>query len=409
MTSVKERFLKYIKIDTQSDMNSQDVPTTKKQFDLAKVLLEELQALGLKDASLDENCYVMATLPANTEKKLPVIGFIAHMDTSPEVSGANVKPQIIEKYDGKDLLLNKELDMHVTIKDFPELEKYVGQEMIFSDGTTLLGADDKAGIAMIMGALEKMINDPSIKHGTIKVGFTPDEEVGEGATHFDVKKFGADFAYTIDGGEVGELEYETFNAAEARITIHGKSVHPGSAKNKMVNAIHVATEFDDILPAQERPEYTSVYEGFYHLLSFEADIETAKMIYIIRDHSREIFEKRKGLMLKAAALINERYGAGTLEMEMKDQYYNMREKIEPVFHIIELAQAAFAELGITPITIPVRGGTDGSRLSYMGLPCPNLFTGGMFAHGRYECVPTFALEKGVDMIAKIAEMAVKRY
>lgn len=409
MTSVKERFLRYVKIDTQSDMNSQAVPTTKKQFDLAKVLVEELKELGLQDASLDENCYVMATLPANTDKKLPVIGFIAHMDTSPEVSGANVNPQIIEKYDGKDLLLNKELDMHVTLEEFPELKKYIGEEMIFSDGTTLLGADDKAGIAMIMAALEKLINDPSIKHGTIKVGFTPDEEVGEGATHFDVKKFGADFAYTIDGGEIGELEYETFNAAEARITIHGKSVHPGSAKNKMVNAIHVATEFDAILPVQERPEYTAVYEGFYHLLSFEGDIETCKMIYIIRDHSREIFEKRKALMKKAADLINDRYGAGTLEMEMKDQYYNMREKIEPVFHIIELAQAAFAELGIKPITIPVRGGTDGSRLSYMGLPCPNLFTGGMFAHGRYECIPTSALEKGAEMIAKIAEVAAKRY
>jgi tripeptide aminopeptidase len=409
MTSVKDRFLKYVKIDTRSDMDSEATPSTQIQFDLAKVLVEELKVLGLQDISLDKNCVVMATLPANTDKKLPVIGFIAHMDTSPEVSGTGVNPRIVESYDGKDLLLNKGLNLHLDPKVFPELVKYVGQELIVTDGNTLLGADDKAGIAMIMAALEILVKNPSIKHGTVKVAFTPDEEVGRGADNFDVKKFGAEFAYTLDGGEVGEIEFETFNAAEAKVTVHGKSVHPGYAKNKMVNCIHVAEEFDAFLPYQQRPEYTAVYEGFYHLHAIKGDIEVTEMTYIIRDHSRELFEKRKETMQLAADAMNTRYGAGTVEIKFKDQYYNMREKIEPVFHIVELARDAIEQCGIKPIIVPVRGGTDGSRLSFMGLPCPNIFTGGLFAHGRYECVPTPSLEKGVDVLLKLLELSLQRY
>lgn len=409
MTSVKERFLKYIKIDTQSDLMSETAPSTQKQFDLAKVLVEELNAMGLKDVSLDENCYIMATLPANTDKKLPVIGFIAHMDTSPEMSGTNVSPRIIEKYDGQDVLLNKELDLHLAPKVYPELAKYTGQELIVTDGNTLLGADDKAGIAIIMTAMERLIGDPSVKHGTIKVGFTPDEEVGRGADHFDVKKFGVDFAYTVDGGELGEMEYETFNAAEARVTVHGTNVHPGSAKDKMVNSIHIAHQFDAMLPAQERPEYTTGYEGFYHLMAIQGETEKTSMMYIVRDHNRAIFEKRKSVMQAAADLINKRYGTDTLELHLKDQYYNMREKLEEVFHVVDLAREAIEALGIEPIIMPVRGGTDGSRLSFMGLPCPNIFTGGLYPHGRFECLPTRSMEKAVDVVIKIVELSEKKY
>jgi tripeptide aminopeptidase len=409
MTSVKERFLKYVKIDTKSDLESEATPSTTVQFDLAKVLVDELKALGLQDVSLDEYCYVMATLPATTDKKLPVIGFIAHMDTSPEMSGTNVSPRIIENYDGKDVLLNKELDLHLDPKVYPELVKYAGQELIVTDGNTLLGADDKAGIAIIMTALEQLIANPALKHGTIKIGFTPDEEVGRGADHFDVKKFGADFAYTVDGGELGEMEYETFNAAEARVTVHGTNVHPGSAKDKMVNSIHIAHQFDAMLPPQERPEYTSGYEGFYHLMYIQGETEKTQMMYIVRDHNRAIFEKRKAVMQAAADLINKRYGAGTLELKLKDQYYNMREKLEEVFHVVDLAREAIEVLGITPIIMPVRGGTDGSRLSFMGLPCPNLFTGGLYPHGRFECLPTRSMERAVDVVLKIVELSEKKY
>jgi len=409
MTSVKERFLKYIKIDTKSDLASETTPSTKIQFDLAKVLVDELKALGLQDVSLDENCYIMATLPANTDKKLPVIGFIAHMDTSPEMSGTNVSPRIIENYDGKDVLLNKELNLHLDPKVYPELVKYAGQELIVTDGNTLLGADDKAGVAVIMTAIEQLIANPALKHGTIKIGFTPDEEVGRGADHFEVKKFGADFAYTVDGGELGEMEYETFNAAEARVTVHGTNVHPGSAKDKMVNAIHIAHQFDAMLPPQERPEYTSGYEGFYHLMYIQGQTEKTEMMYIVRDHNRDLFEKRKAVMQAAADLINKRYGAGTLDLKLKDQYYNMREKLEEVFHVVELAREAIEALGIKPIIMPVRGGTDGSRLSFMGLPCPNLFTGGLYPHGRFECLPTRSMERAVDVVVKIIELSEKKY
>jgi tripeptide aminopeptidase len=409
MPTVKERFLKYVKIDTRSDMESETTPTTQKQFDLAKILVAELKELGLQDISLDDKCYIMATLPANTDKKLPVIGLVAHMDTSPEMSGADVSPRIIEKYDGKDILLNKENNLVMSVETFPELKKYAGQEMIVTDGNTLLGADDKAGIAVIMTALEKLIATPAIKHGTVKIGFTPDEEVGKGADHFDVKKFGADFAYTVDGGELGEMEYETFNAAQAIVTIHGKSVHPGSAKDKMINSIHVAKELDAMLPASERPEYTTGYDGFYHLLQMNGETEKTIMHYIVRDHKREIFEKRKAHLLRCAELLNQRYGAGTVEVKLTDQYYNMREKIEPVYHIVELAKSALEELGIEPIIMPVRGGTDGSRFSFMGLPCPNLFTGGLYPHGRFECLPTRSLEKAVDVVIKILELSVKKY
>jgi tripeptide aminopeptidase len=408
MASAKERFLKYVKVDTQSAYDKEELPSTHKQFDLAKILVKELEELGLQGVSLDEHCYVMATLPANIDKKVPVIGFIAHMDTSPDASGAGVSPRIIEKYDGKEVLLNQKLNLRMNLKDFPELRKYIGQELIVTDGNTLLGADDKAGIAAIMAAVETLVKHPEMKHGTLKIGFTPDEEVGRGADGFDVKKFGADFAYTVDGGELGEMEYETFNAASTVVTCHGLSVHPGSAKNKMINAIHVAEEFDALLPAQERPEYTAGYEGFYHLMGISGDIETARMTYILRDHSRQIFEQRKANMQSAADFLNQRYGAGTVEVATKDQYYNLREKIEPVFQIVDLAREALEALGIKPIITPVRGGTDGSRLSYMGLPCPNLFTGGLFAHGRFECIPSESLEKASQAVLKIVELSTSK-
>jgi len=409
MASAKDRFLKYVTVDTQSAYDQEMLPSTKKQFDLANLLVKELQELGLKEISLDEQCYVMATLPTNIEKKLPVIGFIAHMDTSPDASGTSVNPRIIQSYDGNEILLNKALDLHMNTTDFPELKKYIGQELIVTDGNTLLGADDKAGVAAIMTALETLMDHPELKHGTIKVGFTPDEEVGHGADGFDVKKFAADFAYTVDGGELGELEYETFNAAAVSVTINGKGVHPGAAKDKMVNSIHVAQEFDAMFPMNERPEYTTGYEGFYHLMRFSGDIEKTTLSYIIRDHNRAIFEKRKALMLSAAEFLNERYGKGTVTVTAKDQYYNMREKLEPVFEIVELAKAAIEALGIKPIILPVRGGTDGSRLSFMGLPCPNLFAGGMFFHGRYEFIPSDSLEQSKNTILKIIELSTQKY
>lgn len=409
MASAKERFLKYISIDTQSGPNKGILPSTGKQFDLAKILVKELQDLGLQDVSLDEHCYVMATLPANLDKKLPAIGFIAHMDTSPDASGTNVHPRIIDNYDGEEILLNKETNLRMNTVDFPELKKYIGQELIVTDGNTLLGADDKAGIAAIMTAIETLVKHPEIKHGTLKIGFTPDEEVGHGADGFDVKKFGADFAYTVDGGELGEMEYETFNAAGALVTCNGKGVHPGAAKDKMINAIHVAEEFDAMLPENERPEHTTGYEGFYHIMHFQGDIEKATLAYIIRDHNREIFEKRKAMMTSIADFLNERYGAGTVTVKVEDNYYNMREKIEPVFEIVDLAREAIEALGLKPVITPVRGGTDGSRLSYMGLPCPNLFAGGMYFHGRYECLPTRSLEKAVDTLLKIVELSTQKF
>ena len=408
MISAKDRFLKYISIDTQSAMDQIEVPSTNNQFELAKVLVNELEELGLQDVTLDEHCYVMATLPANIAKKLPVIGFIAHMDTSPDISGAKVNPRILESYDGQEILLNKERNLRMNLHNFPELKKYIGQELIVTDGNTLLGADDKAGIAAIMTTGATLVLHPEIEHGTIKIGFTPDEEVGRGADFFDVKKFGADFAYTVDGGELGELEFETFNAAQAAVTFNGKNVHPGSAKDKMINSIHVAQEFDAMFPVNERPEYTTGYEGFYHLMHMSGDIEKTELVYIIRDHDRQIFEKRKALMQAAADYLNKRYGEGTVELAVKDQYYNMREKLEPVFNIVELAKEAIEAVGIKPIISPVRGGTDGSRLSFMGLPCPNLFAGGLYFHGRYECLPTRSLEKAVEVLLKIVELSAQK-
>lgn len=407
MPSVKDRFISYTKINTQSDMEYKSHPSTAVQFDLARKLEQELRELGMQDISLDEKCYLMATLPANTDRPIPVIGFIAHVDTSPEISGENVKPQVIKNYDGGDIVLNTELNIRMTPKEFPELSNYVGQELITTDGTTLLGADDKAGIAVIMSAMEYLITHPEIKHGKIRVAFTPDEEIGHGADYFDVRKFGAEFAYTLDGGELGELEYETFNAAEAHVTINGRSVHPGSAKNRMINALQVAMELNAMLPVNERPEYTEGREGFTHLVQFSGGIETAKMYYIIRDHDRNLMEKRKENLQDAAAYLNKRYGEGRIVVDIKDQYYNMREKIEPVFHIVETASQAMIELGIQPIIVPVRGGTDGSRLSFMGLPCPNLFTGGFNFHGKYETIPTRSMERSVDVVLKIIELVSK--
>lgn len=407
MTSVKDRFITYVKINTQSNPNSETCPSTPAQFDLARHLEKELLAMGLEDVSLDENCYVMATLPANTQKPIPVIGFIAHLDTSPDMSGMNVNPQIIEHFDGGEILLNRELDVRLTPADFPELQKYIGEELITTDGTTLLGADDKAGVAAIMSAMEYYVTHPEVTHGKIRIGFTPDEEIGRGADKFDVQKFGAEYAYTIDGGEIGELEYETFNAAQARVTIHGRNVHPGVAKHKMVNAVLLAMEFNAMLPVNERPEFTAGTDGFVHLMGINGTVEETKMVYIIRDHQRELVEKRKEYMRDAAELLNKRHGAGRVVVEIKDQYYNMREKIEPVYHIVESARQAIEELSIKPVIVPVRGGTDGSRLSFMGLPCPNIFTGGLYGHGRYECIPTRSLEKSVEVILKVIELTTR--
>ena len=408
MTTVKDRFLKYVKINTRSELEVDKCPSTAVQFDLARLLAEELKALGLEEVSLDENCYLMATLPANTDKKIPVIGFVAHVDTAPDANGEGVNPQIIPQYDGGDIVLNKEMNLVMTTEMFPALKKYKGQELITTDGTSLLGADDKAGVAAIMSAMEYLVKHPEIKHGKIRVGFTPDEEVGRGADHFDVQKFGAEFAYTVDGGEIGELEYETFNASQGYVTVKGRNVHPGDAKNKMLNSMLVAMEFNAMLPVNERPEFTEGREGFIHLMGIEGTVESTRMMYIIRDHDRKIFEHRKSVFLGAADYLNLQYGAGTVDAKAKDIYYNMREKIEPVFHIVELAMQAMRSLELEPIISPVRGGTDGSRLSYMGLPCPNLFTGGLYPHGRYEVLPTNSLEKASEVVVKIITLLAEK-
>lgn len=401
---VLEKFYKYISIDTQADPTSDTFPSTQKQFDLARVLVEELKELGLEDAHVDENCYVMATLPSNIDKEVPVIGFLAHVDTAPDMSGRDIKPNIVENYDGEDILINHEKQMYLKVEDFPELKKYVGQTLITTDGTTLLGADDKAGIAEIMTAIEYLTQNPQIKHGTIKIGFTPDEEIGKGVDHFDVKKFGARYAYTLDGGEVGELEFENFNAAYAKVMVQGRNVHPGMSKNKMINSMIVGSEFNDMLPIFDRPEFTEHYEGFFHLIKFDGTVEESTMQYIIRDHDRQKFEDRKKLIQQVGDFINQKYGEGTITIEMKDQYYNMREKVEPVYHIVEIAEKAMMELGIKPHIKPIRGGTDGSRLSYMGLPCPNIFAGGHNFHGKYEFIPLESMEKATRVILKIIEL-----
>lgn len=404
--NIVDRFFKYVKIDTQSDENNSQTPSTQKQFDLARVVEKEMIEMGLSDVSLDENCYLMATLPSNIDKEVPTIGFVAHFDTSPDMSGKDVNPRIVENYDGSDIVLNKELNIISSPKDFPELLKFVGDDLIVTDGTTLLGADDKAGVAEIMDAMQYLINNPQIKHGKIRIGFTPDEEIGRGADKFDVEKFGAEWAYTIDGSEIGELEYENFNAAVAKISIQGRNVHPGYAKNKMINALHVANELVQMLPVNERPEYTSHYEGFFHLIGINGTVDEATVTYIIRDHDRDLFEARKKEMEQAVSYLNTRYNNG-LTLEMRDQYYNMREKVEPVMHIVDIARRAMEELDIQPIIKPIRGGTDGARLSFMGLPCPNIFAGGMNFHGRFEFIPVRALEKSSQVIVKIAEIVAQ--
>ncbi len=405
MQSVIERFLRYIKIDTQSAHKSATYPSTDKQFDLLRLLVDELLELGLKDASMDQYGYVTATLPANIDKPgVPVVGFLAHVDTSPDLSGENVNPQFVENYDGDIITLNAEQGITMSPEEFPDLKLYVGKTLITTDGTTLLGADDKAGVAEIMAAIETLIEHPEIKHGTIKVGFTPDEEVGAGVDYFDVAAFGADFAYTIDAGEVGQVQYENFNAAGAELIIHGRNVHPGTSKMKMRNAFLIGMELNDLLPVFERPEYTEGYEGFYHLFQFGGSVEEATMTYIIRDHDRAKFEAKKALMVEAVDYINAKYGDAVIELNLEDSYYNMREKIEPRPEIMDCAIKAIEAVGLTPKIDPLRGGTDGSRLSYMGLPTPNLFTGGHYAHGKYEFVPTFAMEKAVEVLVKIAEL-----
>ncbi|HBV20079.1 peptidase T [Phocaeicola plebeius] len=407
--TVIERFLKYVTFDTQSDESTGVTPSTPKQMVFAQYLKTELEELGLKDISLDENGYLFATLPSNVNHEVPVVGFIAHMDTSPDMSGENVKPRIVEKYDGKDIPLCAEENIILSPANFPELLDHVGEDLIVTDGHTLLGADDKAGIAEIVGAVAYLIAHPEIKHGDIRIGFNPDEEIGLGAHKFDVEKFGAKWAYTMDGGEVGELEFENFNAAAAKIRVKGRNVHPGYAKNKMINSLLVANEYASLLPADETPGTTEGYEGFYHLIGMEGEVENTVLSYIVRDHDREKFEARKQALLDYAAQLNEKYGEGTVTVELKDQYYNMRQQVEPLMHIIDIAFAAMQEAGVTPKVKAIRGGTDGAQLSFKGLPCPNIFAGGLNFHGRYEFVPVQSIEKAMNVVVKIAELTAKRY
>ena len=401
---VIERFLQYVKMDTQSDESSNSTPTTEKQHKLAQLLVEELTAMGAQEITYDkEHCYVYASVPASEGREGDaVLGFIAHMDTAPAVTGKDVKPQIIEPYDGGDILLNHEKEIVMKTEDFPELCEYIGKTLITTDGTTLLGADDKAGVAEIMTMAEYLLSHKECKHGKIRIGFTPDEEVGAGADYFDVNLFGADYAYTVDGGKLGEIEYENFNAAGAKVTFNGRSVHPGDAKNKMVNALLLAMEFQGMLPVFENPMYTEKYEGFYHLDELHGSVESAKAEYIIRDHDRMKFEQKKERFLAVAAYLNGKYGDNSVAVEMKDSYYNMREIIEQHMHLIEDAKAAMEEIGIESEIIPIRGGTDGARLSFMGLPCPNLCTGGHNFHGRFEYICVESMEKVVELLVKLA-------
>ncbi|TCW40271.1 tripeptide aminopeptidase [Thermohydrogenium kirishiense] len=408
MQNVAHRFLKYVKYETTSDENSSKCPSTDGQMAFAKDLAAELKAIGLTDVSVDENGYVMGTVPSNVDRKIPVVGFISHMDTSPDMSGKNVNPQIIENYDGNDIILNKDKNIVLSPSDFPELKDYIGKTLITTDGTTLLGADDKAGIAEIVTACEYLISHPEIKHGTIKVCITPDEEIGRGADKFDVKKFGADFAYTIDGGKLGELEYENFNAASAKIIIHGRNVHPGTAKGKMKNSVLIGVELASMLPLEETPENTEGYEGFYHINNFNGNVEETHLYYIIRDFDKENFENRKNYLLNLINKLNEKYGEGTVEIDLKDQYYNMREIIEKDMSIVEIALKAIEKAGVKPDVSPIRGGTDGARLSYMGLPTPNIFTGGHNFHGKYEYIPIFAMEKAVEVILNIVKLVTEK-
>ncbi|TDY59209.1 peptidase T [Bacillus subtilis] len=398
-----ERFTTYVKVDTQSDESVDTCPSTPGQLTLGNMLVDELKSIGLQDAAIDENGYVMATLPSNTEKDVPTIGFLAHVDTATDFTGKNVNPQIIESYDGKDIVLNEKLQVTLSPDQFPELSGYKGHTLITTDGTTLLGADNKAGIAEIMTAMDYLIKHPEIKHGTIRVAFTPDEEIGRGPHKFDVKRFNASFAYTVDGGPLGELEYESFNAAAAKITIKGNNVHPGTAKGKMINSAKIAMKLNSLLPADEAPEYTEGYEGFYHLLSIQGDVEETKLHYIIRDFDKENFQNRKETMKRAVEELQNEYGQDRILLDMNDQYYNMREKIEPVIEIVNIAKQAMENLGIEPKISPIRGGTDGSQLSYMGLPTPNIFTGGENFHGKFEYISVDNMVKAVNVIVEIAK------
>ena len=400
METVVDKFLRYVSYETTSDENSTTHPSSLKELDLSRQLVKEMLQMGIADASLDENGYVMGTIPSNLDHDVPVLGFIAHVDTSPDASGRDIKPQFIRDYDGSDIPLPGVPGLALRVSDFPELLDYKGQTLITTDGTTLLGADDKAGIAEILTAAEYLLNHPEIKHGTIKIGFTPDEEIGCGVDFFDVERFGADYAYTIDGGALGELEYENFNAAGAKIRIQGCNIHPGSAKDKMLNAMLVGMELAGMLPVAQRPEYTADYEGFFHLTGFSGTVEEATMIYIIRDHDMPRFEQKKALLEEVVAFMNKKYG-GIVTLELRDQYYNMREKVEPHYHIIEKAVRAMEMAGVKPKIQPIRGGTDGARLSFMGLPCPNIFAGGHNFHGKLEFVPVESMEKAVEVIKNL--------
>lgn len=403
-----DRFVSYVTVDTESDPESNTTPSSAKQWDLANALVEELKQIGLQDVTIDENAYIMATLPSNVDHETPVIGFVSHFDTTPDFTGANVKPQIIENYDGKDIVLNEAENIILSPDDFDDLLLYKGQTLITTDGTTLLGADDKAGIAEIISAMEYLVNHPELKHGTIKVGFTPDEEIGRGAHKFDVEKFGADWAYTMDGSQIGELEFENFNAAGAVVTIKGKIVHPGYAKGKMINSMYIATDFINSLPRLETPEHTEDRQGFFHLHHIEGEVDGTKLQYIIRDHDRVHFEARKEMIQKLANELNEQYEKELISVEIKDQYYNMREKVEPVMHIVDIAEEAMKMANITPLIKPIRGGTDGSQLSFMGLPCPNIFAGGHNFHGRFEYVPVESMQKAIEVIVNIAQLVGKK-
>ena len=398
-----EKFLKYVTIDTRSEEGQEPVPSTNVQFDLANLLVEEMKAMGISDARVDGHCYVYGTIPATTDKAVPTLGFVAHMDTAPVVSGKGVNPRIVSCYDGGDILLNEAAGVVMSPVEFPRLKNYLGEDLIVTDGTTLLGADDKAGIAEIMAMAERLLTHPEIPHGTIRLGFTPDEEVGRGTDFFDVAGFGADVAYTVDGGELGELEYENFNAASAKVYVKGSSIHPGSAKGKLKNAILLAYEFHSMLPPAERPEYTEGYEGFYHLNHMSGEVEDAFLDYLVRDHDREKFEEKKAYLTRVADYLNAKYGAGTVRLELTDRYYNMKEKILPHMYLVDLAKEAMEELSITPQVIPIRGGTDGCHLSYMGLPCPNLCTGGENSHGKYEFISVRSLEQTANLLVRIVE------
>ena len=403
-----ERFLKYVSIHTTSDENTGLVPSTPQQMEFAKILAEELKDMGMQDVSLDKKGYLMATLPSNIDKDVPTVGFISHLDTSPDMSGKNVKPRIVENYDGNDIILNEKENIVLSPKQFPELTMYRGQSLVVTNGLTLLGADDKAGIAEIMTAMDYFIKNPDVKHGKVRIAFNPDEEIGLGAHHFDVEKFGCQFAYTMDGGEIGELEYENFNAAGAKVTFYGTNVHPGYAKNKMVNSMKIATKFMATVPANESPEYTNGYEGFYHLTGIGGDVEKTTVSYIIRDHDRKKFEERKAHLQMLVDKINSEFGDNTATLEVKDQYYNMKEKVEPVKYIVDIASKAIRQAGVEPKVKPIRGGTDGAQLSFKGLPCPNIFAGGHNFHGKYEFVPIQSMEKATEVIKNIIKIVANR-